>query len=117
MILALLLSPVSWVQHLVLMVPALYLILVEAWRGGGLGRPARLALWAYVVFALVLNRELVGRETYLVLLGYGTYTLCMLLVLGLLMVRHGTAMTGTLSQKGPAARRVLEQASKGAVTP
>jgi len=76
-----------------------------------------LALWTYVVFALVLNRELVGRETYLLLLSYRTHTLCMLLVLGLQMVRRSTAMTGTLSRKGPAVRRVPERASKGAIAP
>jgi len=40
---------------------------------------------------LLLNRELLGRERYIVLLGYGTQTACMLLMLTLVMLRRPTA--------------------------
>ncbi len=82
MVLALLLSPVTWLQHLVLMMPALYLIVAEDRGVKKLGKAAPSAMWAYVVLSLVLNRELLGRETYLLLLSYHTHTLGMLLVLG-----------------------------------
>ncbi len=88
LILALLLSPVTWLQHLVLMVPAFYLIVAEAWGFRKLGKAASAAMAAYVVFALVLNREVLGKDLYLLLLSYHTHTLGMLLVLGVLLLRR-----------------------------
>ena len=79
MILALLLSPVTWVQHLVWLVPALYLIVVEARSNRGLGNPATIALGAYVVLAVVLNYELLGRQNFAVVLSYHPYTVAMLM--------------------------------------
>jgi hypothetical protein len=39
----------------------------------------------YAIFALVLNREVLGKARYLVLMGYRLQTLCMLLILGVLI--------------------------------
>ena len=84
LVLSLLLSPVTWVQHVVLMLPALYVLVVTA-----LTRPPGAGLWiatgAYVLMALVLNRELVGRTAYIELLYFGLHTACMLLVLGMVV--------------------------------
>lgn len=85
MILALLLSPVTWAQHLVWLVPALYLIVVDTRSTKGLGKPATIVLGAYVVLAVVLNYELLGRQKFALLLSYHPYTVAMLLVLALLM--------------------------------
>jgi hypothetical protein len=101
LILALLLSPVTWLQHLVLMVPALYLIVAEDRGIRRLGTPASAAMAAYVVLSIVLNRDLLGRETNLLLLSYHTHTLGMLLVLGVLLMRRPTAAAGGMSQEGP----------------
>jgi alpha-1,2-mannosyltransferase len=90
LILVLLLSPVTWVQHIVFMLPALYLIVAEDRGIRRLGAPAAAAMAAYVVFALVLNREFLGREHYLLLLSYGAQTLCMILVLTVIMLRRPT---------------------------
>ena len=102
LILGLLFSPVTWVQHLVLMMPALYLTVAE---GGGfktLGRAAATVMWAYVVLAIVLNREVLGKETYLLLLSYHIHTLAMLLVLGVIVFRRPTvAATTTVWQAVP----------------
>ena len=70
MILALLLSPVNWVQHLVWLMPALYLILVDARSKAGLGTPTKIALAAYVLLAVVLNYELLGKQTFSLFLIY-----------------------------------------------
>src|SRR4029453_3426916 len=91
LILSLLLSPATWVQHLVLLIPALYLIVASGYRAGGLGIPATAAMVLYVVLSLLLNRELVGRDAYLVLLGHGIHTWCMLLVLAVLLARVAPA--------------------------
>ena len=101
LILATLFSPVTWVQHLVLLVPALYLIVAEDRGIRRLGTPASAAMAAYVVFALVLNRELLGKGLYLLLLSYHSHTVCMLLVLGVLLLRRPTAPAGGMSQEAP----------------
>ena len=101
LVLAPLFSPVTWVQHLVLLVPALYLIVSEDRGIRRLGTPASAAMAAYVVFALVLNREVVGKGLYLLMLSYHLHTLCMLLVLGVLLMRRPTAAAGGMSQERP----------------
>lgn len=93
LIVMLLVSPVAWVQHMVIVLPALYLIVAEDRAIRRLGMPATAAMTAYVVLALVLNREFLGRERYVLLLSYGTQTLCMLLVLGVIVLRRPTAAT------------------------
>lgn len=85
LILSVLLSPLAWVQHLVLLIPALYLI-VAAQRAARLGAGATMAMAIYFVLAVLLNRELIGRGAYLVLLAHGLHTACMLLTLSVLML-------------------------------
>lgn len=89
LVLALLLSPVTWIQHLVFVVPALYLIAAEG-CSRSLGIPATAAMWAYAVPALLLNREVVGRDLSLLLLSYHVHTLALLLVLAVILLRRPT---------------------------
>ena len=110
LLLALLLSPVTWLQHLVLLVPALYLIVSEDRGIRRLGTPASAAMAAYVVLSIVLNRDLLGRETTLLLLSYHTHTLGMLLVLGVLLMRRPTAAAGRMSQERPTCAERLRSA-------
>jgi hypothetical protein len=107
LILALLLSPVTWLQHLVLMVPALYLIVAEDRGVKRLGKAAASAMWAYVVLSLVLNRELLGRETHLLLLSYYVHTLGMLLVLGVLLLERPAETTTPTGTPAPAGSQRL----------
>jgi len=90
LIVTLLMSPVAWVQHMVIVLPALYLIVAEDRAIRRLGMPATAAITVYVILALVLNREVLGRERYVLLLNYGTQTLCMLLVLAVIALRRPT---------------------------
>ena len=84
MLAMLLLSPVTWVQHLVLCYPALaYLGGSAVPRSVRLPRGAGLA--AFAVLALVLNRELLGRENYFALLAAGSHTAALLILLLLLV--------------------------------
>lgn len=94
LLLGALLSPVTWVQHLVVALPALYLALAEHRAGPGLGRPWLAVLAAYAFLSLVLNRELIGREAYLHLLALGLHTWCMLLLLALLLRRRPASGPG-----------------------
>ena len=89
LILALLLSPVTWTQHLVFIVPALYLIAAEG-CGRSLGVPASAAMWVYAVPALLLNREVLGKDLNLLLLSYYMHTLALLLVLAVVLLRRPT---------------------------
>ena len=89
LILALLLSPVTWTQHLVFIVPALYLIAAEG-CGHSLGVPASAAMWVYAVPALLLNREVLGKDLNLLLLSYYMHTLALLLVLAVVLLRRPT---------------------------
>lgn len=89
-----LLAPVSWVQHLVVLVPALFLV---ALRRLDISRPATLfdaGLIAYVVLALVLNRELLGRDSYLVLLTCGIHTAAALIAAGLVVASNPPRAAG-----------------------
>jgi hypothetical protein len=90
LILVLLLSPLVWLQHVVFMLPAIYLIVAQDGAIRKLPRPAAVVIWLYIVLSLVLNRELLGLRNYLVLLSYHSHTLCMLLILGLLMALRPT---------------------------
>jgi hypothetical protein len=102
MIFTLLLSPVTWVQHLVWLMPAIYLVLLDVRNNKGLGNPATIALGVYVVLADVLNYELLGRRNFAFLLSYHPFTVAMLLVLAMLMfnaklprrVTHPLSTTG-----------------------
>lgn len=84
LILSALLSPVTWTQHLVVVIPALYAIAAAQRGGPGLGRVSSVAMAVYFALAVLLNREVLGRERYLALLAFGVHTLCMLIVLGVL---------------------------------
>ncbi len=90
LILALLLSPVTWLQHLVFVVPALYLIAAEG-CGRTLGAPALAAMGLYAVPALLLNREVLGKDLSLLILSYHVHTLALLLVLAVVLLRRPTA--------------------------
>jgi alpha-1,2-mannosyltransferase len=81
---ALLLSPVTWVQHAVLVLPALYLVVARA-DAARWPAPAVAGLALFAVLALLLNRELLGRDRYLELLAAGLHTGAVLLLLGMVM--------------------------------
>jgi alpha-1,2-mannosyltransferase len=81
---ALLLSPVTWVQHAVMALPALYLVVARA-DAARWPVPPVVGVALFAVFALLLNRELLGRAVYLDLLAAGLHAGALLLLLGLLM--------------------------------
>lgn len=86
LILAMLLSPVAWVQHLVWLIPALVVILADMRAQDGLSRPAWVMLGVYVIITQVLNYEFLGKQMGEVVLSYRPFTIGMLLVFGLLMM-------------------------------
>lgn len=86
MLLMTLYSPVTWVQHLAWVLPSAWLI-VHEYRNHERRDPLlRVALGLYVLMSLGLNRELVGRENYYLLLSWHMHTVCQLLLLGMLAI-------------------------------
>jgi alpha-1,2-mannosyltransferase len=91
LVMALLLSPITWVQHMVLMIPALYLI-AAAIGIKRLGRTAAGAMILFAVLTLLLNRTFAGAQGYRLFLDYHVHTLGMLIVLGVVMLRMPSAL-------------------------
>jgi hypothetical protein len=79
LLLTLLFSPLVWLQHAVWAVPAIYVIAAAGRER--LAPSTAIILGPYVALSLVLNRELLGRANYLLLLSYHTHTACMLMLL------------------------------------
>lgn len=85
LLLALLLSPITWIQHMVFAIPALFLVAVEVRRARGPGPWTTAGLVAFVILALVLNRELLGRERYLWLLARGSHAVALTILLAVVL--------------------------------
>jgi alpha-1,2-mannosyltransferase len=84
--LALFLSPITWDQHLVWMIPAAYVVVAAAAkRNGGLSRTGYVMLAVYVVLTVVLNYEVVGSARWEALKSYHHLGIAMLILYGLLL--------------------------------
>ena len=81
-ILILLYSPITWKQHCVGVLPALYLVCRHLAAGGPLPRAALGALAGYAVLVVLLDRALVGRDVSKLLDGYHVKTVALLLLGG-----------------------------------
>jgi alpha-1,2-mannosyltransferase len=93
LLLAVLLSPITWGQHLVFAVPALFLLVAAPRSPRGAAAQRLTVLAVYALLALVLNPEVAGRETSFRLLGYGLHTAAMLLLLGWVLLRPSPEKT------------------------
>ncbi|HEY2663233.1 MAG TPA: glycosyltransferase family 87 protein [Candidatus Binataceae bacterium] len=91
MIISLLLSPITWVQHLVFALPALYLIVSEQIASRSLGKVSLIAMGAYAALALLLTRDLIGKASYDLVLALHAHTIALLILLGILLFRRPTA--------------------------
>ena len=84
--LALFLSPITWDQHLVWMIPAAYIVVAAAARvSGELSRMGYVALAVYVVLTMLLNYEVVGSARWEALKSYHHLGIAMLVLYGLLL--------------------------------
>ena len=91
LVLMVLLSPITWEQHLVLMVPALCLITAEGVGPPGLGVGIWALMISFVLLSLVFTRDLLGKERYAVLLAYHVQTMSMLIVFSIALLRQPTS--------------------------
>ncbi len=90
LMLALFLSPITWDQHLVWMIPAAYVVVAAAAKmSGGLSRTGYVMLAVYVVLTMVLNYEVVGSARWEALKSYHHLGIAMLILYGLLLSSRG----------------------------
>jgi len=97
LLLMLLFSPVTWLQHFIFALPAIFWVVAEQQA-----RPRTLRLWGIALFAilsLLMNRELLGRQSYLLLLSYYTHTLCLLLLFALVIAGLSSSKS-SVEEKG-----------------
>jgi alpha-1,2-mannosyltransferase len=86
--LALLYSPITWKQHCVSLLPALFLLTLCSLQWNHVSRWMWCAMIYYVVFALALTRDAIGGRFSILLESYHLVTWAILLVVILLLVWH-----------------------------
>ena len=88
--LALFLSPITWDQHLVWMIPAVVIVAAAAAKvAGSLGRIGYAMLAAYMILTIVLNYEVVGKANWETLKSFHHLGIAMLILYGLLLKSNG----------------------------
>jgi hypothetical protein len=87
LILMLFLSPLTWIQHLPWLVPALYWITAKACSRDGLSHLSKVAMGLYVVLTVILNYEVLGKQNFAVFLSFKPFTIGMLLIFVVLMLQ------------------------------
>ena len=87
LIMMLLLSPLTWIQHLPWLLPALYCIAFKASSRDGLTRWAKASMALYVLIAIALNYEVLGKDNFLIFLSFKPFAIGMFLVLSVLMLQ------------------------------
>ena len=85
LILALLLSPMTWQQHLAWLLPGAFVVLAAARSRGGMNKLEWLLLGVYIMLAMVLNYEVLGRAQFQRLLSYHPFGVAMVLMFGLVI--------------------------------
>lgn len=99
-LLILLYSPITWKQHGVGVLPALYLLCRASLAGLPVPRPAHYAVGAYAALVVVLNRAILGRDLTKLLDSYRVKTIAMLVLLAAVFM-----CSRTLFRRPPASER------------
>ncbi len=84
-ILILLFSPITWVQHGVGVLPALYLICRAAFAGFSLSRWQTAAMGAFAIFCLIMSRFFFGRDFIKLANAYRVKTLGFIILLSVVL--------------------------------
>lgn len=91
LMLALFLSPITWDQHLVWMIPAALIVVAAAVnQSGKLSRAGYMMLALYIVLTVLLNYEVVGSARWEALKSYHHLGIAMLILYGLLLSTKGS---------------------------
>jgi hypothetical protein len=98
-VLMLLYSPITWGQHCVAALPALYLLIRRIESEGVALRPAAAFLAGFAFLTVGLNRAFIGKDLSLLLGSYHVLTFALVgLVATLFLTRPRTAPSGTVPQ-------------------
>jgi hypothetical protein len=90
LMLALFLSPITWDQHLVWMIPAAVVVVAAAARlSGSVGGTGYAMLALYIILTIVLNYEIVGKANWEALKSFHHLGIAMLILYGLLLRSKG----------------------------
>ena len=84
LVLALLLSPMTWQQHLAWLLPGAFVVLTAAVRNQ-LKTTEWAVLGIYIVLVMVLNHELLGKPRFEAFLSYHPFGIAMILLFGLII--------------------------------
>lgn len=87
-LLILLLSPITWGQHCVGVLPAFYVISRTWWAGRPLPRGTSTVIAGYALLILVLNRAVIGKELTYLLDSYRITTWCLLALVAVAIARR-----------------------------
>jgi len=98
LVLGLLLSPITWTQHCVAVIPALYLLVRRALVDSRLDWPTVAVLGYYLIFVVLLNRSFLGRDLTIRLYSLGAITWG-LVALAALMLRRRTGLDLAYSEE------------------
>ncbi len=94
-VMILLLSPITWGQHCVGVIPAIYLLVRQAISRQALPKFTGTVLGLYSLFILLFNRGFIGKQATYLLDSYYTTTWCLLGVLWLVMRSHAQEIQTT----------------------
>ena len=83
LVLALLLSPMTWQQHLAWLLPGVFIVVTAAIRNQ-LKTPEWVVLGIYIVLVMVLNYEVLGKARFETFLSYHPFGVAMILLFGLI---------------------------------
>jgi hypothetical protein len=83
-VLALLLSPMTWQQHLAWLLPGAFVVMTAAVRNQ-LKTPEWVVLGIYIVLVMVLNYEVLGKPRFEAFLSYHPFGVAMILLFGLIV--------------------------------
>jgi hypothetical protein len=100
LVLALLLSPMTWQQHLAWLLPAAFVVLAEARFRNPFKTREWMALGVYIVLAVVLNHEVLGKSRFGTFLSYHPFGIAMILLFGLIVGlnnEHRRSLSGNLT--------------------
>lgn len=100
LVLALLLSPMTWQQHLAWLLPGAYVVLAAARFRHSFTSPEWVALALYILLAMVLNYEVLGKARFEMFLSYHPFGIAMILLFGLI-VGIGSQRSEIVLEKPP----------------
>lgn len=102
-----LISPIAWLQHFVLILPALYLVIRAGIARGGAGPWRYLGLAFVGLVILILQRDVVGRDLSLIVLSYkfDTWAVLVSVILCLSLLGRETVEVSTTNPNNRADKK------------